>query len=133
MPLQVAQIGACPLILARSNGFEGIADLAACNSSLVKASGPAGSFRPTIRMITSSVTSWPIHPSTPQQISQSPGEKLASKNAMPTKTKSSGQPIYDRLASTLPKPSGTAPKPSLDSEADDIRKAWLQNSPARSK
>lgn len=60
-------------------------------------------------------------------------QKLASNNVMPTKTKSPGQPIYDRLAGTLPKPSATASKTSLDTEADEIRKAWLQSSAARSK
>jgi hypothetical protein len=50
---------------------------------------------------------------------------------MPTTVKPSGQPIYDRFAANVP--SGGNQKTNLDVEAEEIRKAWLQNPPARSK
>jgi hypothetical protein len=49
-----------------------------------------------------------------------------------TTSKPSGQPIYDRFAGNLPKASVSTEKSTLDSQADKIRKAWLQSTPARS-
>jgi len=50
---------------------------------------------------------------------------------MPTPAKPSGQPIYNRAAITLPKPSTEKQNASLDAQADEIRKAWLQSPPNR--
>jgi hypothetical protein len=51
---------------------------------------------------------------------------------MSDKTKSNSQPIYRRIA---PKESKLAPasqKTSLDAQAEEIRKAWLQRASIRS-
>jgi len=50
---------------------------------------------------------------------------------MPTTAKPSSQPIYNRAATTLAKPSPAKEQASLDAQADEIRKAWLQTTPNR--
>ena len=53
----------------------------------------------------------------------SPGREVASKREMPTRMKTPGKPIYDRLAS---KSTAATQKDTLDAKADEIRKTWLQ-------
>jgi hypothetical protein len=52
---------------------------------------------------------------------------------MPNKTKSPSQPIYPRIASTQSKLVPGSQKISLDAQADEIRKAWLQKPPVRAR
>jgi len=59
-------------------------------------------------------------------------QKLASKELMSSKIKSPSQPIYPRAASSQPKLAPAVQKTSLDAQAEEIRKAWLQRPPARS-
>lgn len=51
---------------------------------------------------------------------------------MSSKIKSPSQPIYPRVASSQPKLALAIQKASLDAQAEEIRKAWLQRPPARS-
>jgi hypothetical protein len=52
---------------------------------------------------------------------------------MSSKIKSPTQPIYPRAASSQPKLASAVQKTSLDAQAEEIRKAWLQRPPARSR
>jgi hypothetical protein len=53
----------------------------------------------------------------------------ASNEAMSTNIKPAAKPIFDRSGHNAPNPPPQSDKPSnLDSEADQIRKAWLQRS-----
>ena len=58
---------------------------------------------------------------------------LHRRELMPSKIKSPSQPIYPRAASSQPKLALAVQKTSLDAQAEEIRKAWLQRPPARSR
>jgi hypothetical protein len=51
---------------------------------------------------------------------------------MSDKSKSTNQPIYRRVASKEEKLAPASQKTTLDTQADEIRKAWLQRAPVRS-
>jgi hypothetical protein len=51
---------------------------------------------------------------------------------MPTPIKQAKQPIFDRLGRNVPKTASPSQKSSIDAEADEIRKNWLENARKRS-
>jgi hypothetical protein len=52
---------------------------------------------------------------------------------MPITSKQANQPIFDRLGRNVPKPAPESQKSSIDAEADEIRKNWIENTPIRPK
>jgi len=56
---------------------------------------------------------------------------LHRRKLMSNKIKSPSQPIYARVASPQPKLAPGSQKTSLDAQAEEIRKAWLQRPPVR--
>lgn len=44
-----------------------------------------------------------------------------------------GRPIFDRFRPILTKQPAERPKDTLDAQAEEIRKAWIERTPARPK
>jgi hypothetical protein len=62
-----------------------------------------------------------------------PALDLHPMETMSTNLKPAGKPIFDRTAHTTPKPVSPPGKAdSLDAQAEQIRKAWLQRTTGRS-
>jgi hypothetical protein len=52
---------------------------------------------------------------------------------MPIPIRQANQPIFDRLGRNVPKPAPASQKSSIDAEADEIRKIWIESTTARPK
>lgn len=80
------------------------------------------------------MTVWPFPPKIKTEKYCAFQQKPASNSGMPITSKQANQPIFDRLGRNGSKPAPAASqKSSIDAEADEIRKTWIENTPIRPK